>query len=158
MTADEVLEEVLLTRDELSFIYKKVVLLFERASTDDDAYSLYDNRIANYCRVSEIEIVPKRTIADVCFYLKRNQKVLLRDRSGILVFAHNSRNQLRQLIHHVRNACAHAGVRIVNRGDCEYIEIMAAGGGNESTKLFGLLPRENFVEFWSLILETLHFN
>lgn len=161
MLAQDVLSGVSFFTDrECSLIYLRIILLFELADSDDEAFNVFDPRIQNYCKDTGFEIIPKRTVADVdSFYQKTN---LDKDYpSGVFVFSHSGRNQLRKLMHHLRNACAHGGIELTKKDNTEYFKITAKDRkkkkGKEKVKLFGLVPRESFEELWNTLINTLKF-
>lgn len=158
LRADQILSKLRLSDSECVLMFRSIVLLFELAEPDDNAFSLYDSGIQNYCKASELEIFPLNTVDDVANFCKDEDALQNNHLSGFVVFSHSGRNQLRQMIRHMRNACSHAGVRIVESGGREYVRFEARDPGNKKTKLLALIPREQFDPFWNTVIKTLRFS
>jgi len=139
-------------------MFRSIVLLFEIAEPDDDAFDLYNSGIKNHCETSKLEIFPLNTVDEVATFCKDENALQKKHPSGLVVFSHSGRNQLRQMIRHMRNACSHAGVRIVDSAGKEYVRFEARDPGNKKTKLLALIPREDFEPFWNTVLNTLKFS
>ena len=157
MLAKEILKKVPFNDHECSLIYRRIILLFELSDPDDDAYNLYDSRIQNYCEKNGFEIIPMTTVVEVDNFCRESINFSKKYPSGLFVFSHSGRNQLRQLIRHMRNACSHAGVLFVTQEGTDYFEIKAIDAKQKKIKLFGLVPRENFEELWDTFINTLKF-
>jgi hypothetical protein len=155
MDVNDMLKKIPITNDECVLVFRRIILLFELAPPDDITFRLSDPRIQNYCKESELIIVPLNTISEVCEFCKNTMDFAKKYPSGFVVFCHNSQNQLRQLIHHMRNACSHAGIRIVKNRGKEYIEFKAQR--DDKIKLLAQIPRDKFEKFWETLLCTLKF-
>ena len=160
MKADEILNKAPFTDSECSLIYRWIIYLFEHSDEADSAFNLYDSRIQNYCNKTGFTIIPKNVVNDVDnFYRKlKDDNLISKYSAGCFVFSHNAKNQLRQLIRHMRNACSHAGIRIVvKEGGIEYYEFKAVDPIKKKIKFIGIVKRNQFEELWKIIINTITF-
>ncbi|MBL7178160.1 MAG: hypothetical protein ISS66_20240 [Desulfobacteraceae bacterium] len=158
LRADQILNKLRLSDNECVLMFRSIVLLFELAEPDDDAFNLYHPGIKNYCRLTGLEIIPLNTVAEVNNLCKDEKALQKKYPSGYIIFSHSGRNQLRQMIRHMRNACSHAGLSIVASGGKEYIRFEAKDPSKNKTKLLALIRREQLEPFWNAVLKTLRFS
>jgi hypothetical protein len=153
----DIINSITLNEKECAFIYQYIILLFELANPDDDAFNLADPRLKNYCLQHDIEIYPKENIDKVNDFC-RVEPSLAQHIGGFIIFPHNSRNQLRQLVHHMRNACAHADISIFKTKDEEYLQFRSTDpNNNDRIKLLAKIRRKEFYDFWTTLINTLNF-
>jgi len=157
MKAEEILKKVVFNDHECSIIYRRVILLFELTEPDDNAFNLYDDRIQNYLKKDHLEVIPLTKVDEVDTFCRAPMNFYEKYPSGICVFSHNSRNQLRQLIRHMRNAFSHGSVSLIAKNGRDYFEIKALDTGKNKIKLFGIIPRDAFEELWNTIISTITF-
>lgn len=157
MTVDEILNSLLFTDRELVFMFRSIILLFELIDSDDKAFHIFDPRIQNYCKNTGLEIIPLATVSDVDAFCREPNKLIAKYKSGFIVFSHSGRNQLRQLVQHMRNACSHARLRIVTKKGEEYIEFKAIDP-KKKVKLLALIQRKQFRRFWDTVIKTIKLN
>lgn len=153
MIVNDIIDKLPLTDQECVLIFRRIILFYERAGTDDDTFNLNDQRIQNYCKREKLKIKPLNNVPEVNDFCHKTGDLLKNNPFGLIVFSHHSKNQLRQLIHHMRNACSHAGIRIISKDGNEYIEFKAKY--KNKIKLLALIPREKFEHFWNIVLSTL---
>jgi hypothetical protein len=157
MNFNDVLKKIPITSQECTFLYRSIILLFELADPDDNAYNFYDNRIQNYCNNHSIIIIPHNHVSSVDLFIKKFGDISKKYPSGFVIFAHSGKNQLRKLIHHMRNACSHGGITIIKRGKREHIRFTAKNPKTGEIQLLLQMPRDEFIKFWEIILNTLKF-
>jgi hypothetical protein len=158
MKSIDIINQITLEEKECAFVYKYIILLFERANPDDDAFNLADQRIIKYCSKHDIKIYPKENIDEVNRFCRDDEASLDQHIGGFVVFPHNSRNQLRQLVHHMRNACAHADISIFKKKNEEYLQFRATEPRNNNRiKLLARIRRNEFPDFWTTLINTLNF-
>jgi hypothetical protein len=157
MTADEIIKNTIFSEKECSLIYHKIILLFELSTPDDNAFNIFDDRIQNHCIKNDFKILPLAKIEDVEQFYQNNNNQIKDYPSGLFVFSHSGKNQLRQLIRHMRNAFSHAGVTFIKHGGEEYFEIKALSQDRKKIKFFGFIPRKKFDELWTVLISTLKF-
>ena len=158
VSANQILGKLRLSENECVLMFRSIVLLFELAKPDDDAFNLFHKNIQKYCNLTGLEIIPRNKVAeadDLC----SDEKVLQKEYpSGFIVFSHSGKNQLRQMIRHMRNACSHAGIRIVAYGGKEYVQFKARDPQGKQIKLLALIRREQLEPFWNTVIKTLQFS
>jgi len=155
MKVDEILNSLPFTDSECALIFRRIILLFELAAPDDEAFNLFDSRIRNYCLQTGLEIISLTTVSDVDALCRDPNKLIAKYKSGFIVFSHSGRNQLRQLVRHMRNACSHAQLRVVAKKNNEYIEFRAKDPKQKKVKLLALIQRKQFKRFWDTVIQTI---
>ena len=158
LRADQILRKLRLSDSECALTFRSIVLLFELAEPDDNAFKILHPGIQSYCKNNGPKIIPVTTIAEVANLCKNEKGLKDENPSGFIAFSHSGQNQLRQMIRHVRNACSNAGVRIFDSGGKEYVRFEARDPGNKKTKLLALILREQFEPFWNTMLKSLKFS
>ena len=155
--ADEVMKKIPLTDTECAFIYRKIILLFELAEGYDNAFHIFDGRISKFCKDNNFKLLPKTRVSEAHTICQNREKLILENPSGFIVFSHSGRNQLRQMIRHMRNACAHGHIRVQRYFKEEFLQFQALDSNSGKTKLLALIPRAIFKDFWEIVVGTLKF-
>jgi len=158
ISAQQILKKLNLSNDECVLMFRSIVLLFELAKPDDDAFNLYHPGIQKYCKLTRLEIIPLNKVADADKFCRDERTLQKKYPSGFIVFSHSGKNQLRQMIRHMRNACSHAGISIVAYGGKEYIQFKARDPKGKQIKLLAFIKREQFGLFWNAVIKTLNFS
>ena len=158
VSADQILKKLRLSDNECVLMFRSIVLLFELAQPDDNAFNLYHSGIQNYCKLTGLEIVSLNRVAEVNDLCGDEKALRKKYPSGYILFSHSGRNQLRQMIRHMRNACSHAGIRVLAYGGEEFVQFKARDPQGKQTKLLALIKREQLEPFWNALIKTLKFS
>ena len=158
LRADQILKKLRLSDNECVLMFRSIVLLFELAKPDDDAFNLYHQDIQKYCKLTGLEIIPRNKVADANDLCSDEKALQKKYPSGFIVFSHSGKNQLRQMIRHMRNACSHAGISIVAYGGKEYVQFKARDPWSKKVKLLAAIKREQLEPFWNAVIKTLRFS